>query len=99
MSARYKSEIKHPKADIIFLFPDQDSNLDKRYQKPAHYHYTIRQYLAGGTLPKKECKYRTIFLLRKEKVKIGLTTGKELPLMAKNVFRDSLYSLLMEMLT
>ena len=27
----------------IFMLPDQDSNLDKRYQKPSYYHYTIRQ--------------------------------------------------------
>ena len=37
-----KSEIENPKSEILLL-PDQDSNLDKRYQKPSYYHYTIRQ--------------------------------------------------------
>ena len=26
------------------LFPDQDSNLEKRHQKPVCYHYTIGEY-------------------------------------------------------
>jgi hypothetical protein len=41
-SNRRKSEIENPKSEILTL-PDQDSNLDKRYQKPSYYHYTIRQ--------------------------------------------------------
>lgn len=41
-SKRNKSEIKNSKSEILML-PDQDSNLDKRYQKPSYYHYTIRQ--------------------------------------------------------
>gem|GEM_PF-3927368 len=27
----------------LFVLPDQDSNLDKRYQKPSYYLYTIGQ--------------------------------------------------------
>ena len=37
-----KSQIENSKSEILLL-PDQDSNLDKRYQKPSYYHYTIRQ--------------------------------------------------------
>ena len=30
------------------LFPDQDSNLEKRHQKPVCYHYTIGEYQQPG---------------------------------------------------
>jgi hypothetical protein len=36
------TEIENQKSEVLLL-PDQDSNLDKRYQKPLYYHYTIRQ--------------------------------------------------------
>ena len=42
-----KSEIENPKSEILLLLPDQDSNLDKRYQKPSYYLYTIRQSPSG----------------------------------------------------
>ena len=35
---QYNSE-----SEILWL-PDQDSNLDKRYQKPSYYLYTIGQF-------------------------------------------------------
>ncbi len=30
---------------IVFLLPDQDSNLDKQNQNLLYYHYTIRQLI------------------------------------------------------
>ncbi len=36
------------------MLPDQDSNLDKQYQKLSYYHYTIGQSLI------KECKYSRV---------------------------------------
>jgi hypothetical protein len=53
-----QSEIENPKSEILTL-PDQDSNLDKRYQKPSYYHYTIRQSPLVCKLPEKERKYKT----------------------------------------
>jgi hypothetical protein len=33
-----------PKFEFLFVLSDQDSNLDKRYQKPSYYLYTIGQF-------------------------------------------------------
>ena len=48
------------------MLPDQDSNLDKRYQKPSYYHYTIRQ---SPSVSEMECKYKMKFQNLKLKFK------------------------------
>src|SRR5882762_5337497 len=54
-----KLKIRNPKS---FLLPDQDSNLDKRYQKPSYYHYTIRQSpLVCFYSPKRNANIRRFF--------------------------------------
>jgi hypothetical protein len=57
------------KSEIKFLLPDQDSNLDKRYQKPSYYHYTIRQFTTEKIPFQTDCKYKTIILISKENFK------------------------------
>lgn len=45
----------------------QDSNLDKRYQKPSYYHYTIRQSpLVCFYSPKRNANIRRFFNSQKE---------------------------------
>lgn len=36
------------KAAFFIWLPHQDSNLEKRYQKPVCYHYTMGQSRLGG---------------------------------------------------
>ncbi len=59
--------MRNPKLNLL---PDQDSNLDKRYQKPSYYLYTIGQSPQVCNHSKKERKYRTIFGLSKGILKI-----------------------------
>ena len=45
----------------MYLLPDQDSNLDKRYQKPLYYLYTIGQSSIQTVALKWNANVRTFF--------------------------------------
>ena len=48
MKTRNKKATSIKVAFSISTLPHQDSNLEKRYQKPVCYHYTMGQLRKGG---------------------------------------------------